>query len=95
MRTLLALIVAASMGISSVAFAADMVAPTTTPTATAPSHSAPVKTVHHEKAKKSMKSDSMKKTDKTAPVQKAQAAPKQHKKTTHSKAPTTATPAVK
>ncbi|EEP95703.1 acid shock protein precursor [Yersinia aldovae ATCC 35236] len=51
--------------------------------------------MHHEKAKKSMKSDSMKKTDKTAPVQKAQAAPKQHKKTTHSKAPTTATPAVK
>ncbi|WP_145588478.1 acid resistance repetitive basic protein Asr [Yersinia aldovae] len=91
MRTLLALIVAASMGISSVAFATNMVAPT----ATAPSHSAPVKTVHHEKAKKSMKSDLMKKTDKTAPVQKAQAAPKQHKKTTHSTAPTTATPAVK
>lgn len=53
MKTVLALIVAASLGISSLAFAADTVAPPAAPMATAPAaHSAPVKTMHHKKAKK-------------------------------------------
>ncbi|EEP91956.1 acid resistance repetitive basic protein Asr [Yersinia kristensenii] len=83
MKTVLALIVAATLGMSSIAFAADTVAP---PVA----HSAPAKTMHHKKAKKSVK-----KADKTAPVQKAQAAKKHHKKAAQTKAAPVAVPAVK
>ncbi len=53
MKTVLALIVAATLGISSVAMAADTVAPPAAPAVTAPAaHSAPAKTMHHKKAKK-------------------------------------------
>ncbi|CQH30327.1 acid resistance repetitive basic protein Asr [Yersinia frederiksenii] len=93
MKTVLALIVAASLGMSSLAFSADTVAPPAAPMATAPAaHSAPVKTMHHKKAKKT---DSMKKMDKTAPAQKAQAAQKHHKKATHSKSAPAVVPAGK
>ncbi|CNL24138.1 acid resistance repetitive basic protein Asr [Yersinia kristensenii] len=91
MKTVLALIVAATLGMSSMAFAADTVAPPAAPMATAPvAHSAPAKTMHHKKAKKSVK-----KADKTAPVQKAQAAKKHHKKAAQTKAAPVAVPAVK
>ncbi|CNI03672.1 putative acid shock protein [Yersinia thracica] len=92
MKTVLALIVAATLGMSSIAFAADTVAPPAAPMATAPvAHSAPVtKTMHHKKAKKEVK-----KADKTAPVQKAQAAKKHHKKAAHTKSAPAAVPAVK
>lgn len=90
MKTVLALIVAATLGMSSIAFAADTVAPTA-PAATAPmTHSAPAKTVHHKKVEKSVK-----KTEKTAPVQKAQAAKKHHKKATNTKPATAVVPAAK
>ncbi|CQD35172.1 acid resistance repetitive basic protein Asr [Yersinia mollaretii] len=96
MKTVLALIVAATLGISSVAFAADTVAPTVAPMATTPAaHSAPAKTVHHKKAIKSMKSDSMKKMDKAAPMQKAQAAKKHPKKAAHSKSAPAVVPVAK
>lgn len=88
MKTVLALIVAATLGISSVAMAADTVAPPAAPAA----HSAPAKTMHHKKAKKT---DSMKKMDKTAPVQKAQAAKKHHKKAAHSKSAPAVMPVTK
>ncbi|AHM74059.1 acid resistance repetitive basic protein Asr [Yersinia hibernica] len=91
MKTVLAMIVAATLGMSSIAFAADTVAPAAAPMATAPvAHSAPAKTMHHKKATKSMK-----KADKVAPVQKAQAAKKQHKKATHSKSTPAVTPVAK
>ncbi|WP_145514249.1 acid resistance repetitive basic protein Asr [Yersinia massiliensis] len=93
MKTVLALIVAASLGMSSLAFAADAVAPPSAPMATAPAaHSAPVKTMHHKKAKKT---DSMKKMDKAAPAQKAQATQKHHKKAAHSKSVPAVVPAAK
>ncbi|CNH55146.1 acid resistance repetitive basic protein Asr [Yersinia pekkanenii] len=96
MKTVLALIVAATLGMTSVAMAADNVAPPAAPTATAPvAHSAPAKTMHHKKAKKPAKSHSMKKMDKAAPVQKAQAAKKHHKKVTHSKSAPAVVPAAK
>ncbi|HDL7014049.1 TPA: acid resistance repetitive basic protein Asr [Yersinia enterocolitica] len=83
MKTVLALIVAATLGMSSIAFAADTVAP-------AAAHSAPAKNMHHKKATKSVK-----KADKAAPMQKAQAAKKHHKKTTHTKSAPAAVPAAK
>ncbi|ELI8128131.1 acid resistance repetitive basic protein Asr [Yersinia enterocolitica] len=84
MKTVLALIVAATLGMSSIAFAADTVAPAAAPMATAPAaHSAPAKNMHHKKA------------DKAAPMQKAQAAKKHHKKTTHTKSAPAAVPATK
>ncbi|HHL2560789.1 TPA: acid resistance repetitive basic protein Asr [Yersinia enterocolitica] len=50
MKTVLALIVAATLGMSSIAFAADTVAPVAAPMATKPAaHSAPAKTMHHKK----------------------------------------------
>ncbi|HDL7478167.1 acid resistance repetitive basic protein Asr [Yersinia enterocolitica] len=50
MKTVLALIVAATLGMSSIAFAADTVAPAAAPMATAPAaHSAPAKNMHHKK----------------------------------------------
>ncbi|QHB32580.1 acid resistance repetitive basic protein Asr [Yersinia canariae] len=91
MKTVLALIVAATLGMSSIAFAADTVAPPAAPMATAPvAHNAPAKTMHHKTAKKSMK-----KADKTAPVQKAQAAKKHHKKATHTKSAPAVVPTAK
>ncbi|CFB69407.1 acid resistance repetitive basic protein Asr [Yersinia enterocolitica] len=91
MKTVLALIVAATLGMSSIAFAADTVAPAAAPMATAPAaHSAPAKNMHHKKATKSVK-----KADKAAPMQKAQAAKKHHKKTTHTKSAPAAVPAAK
>ncbi|EOI7388945.1 acid resistance repetitive basic protein Asr [Yersinia enterocolitica] len=91
MKTVLALIVAATLGMSSIAFAADIVAPAAAPMATAPAaHSAPAKNMHHKKATKSVK-----KADKAAPMQKAQAAKKHHKKTTHTKSAPAAVPATK
>ncbi|EEQ11449.1 acid resistance repetitive basic protein Asr [Yersinia mollaretii] len=91
MKTVLALIVAATLGISSVAFAADTVAPPVAPMATTPAaHSAPAKTVHHKKATKSMK-----KMDKAAPMQKAQAAKKHPKKAAHSKSAPAVVPVAK
>lgn len=90
MKTVLALIVAATFGMSSIAFAADTVA-AAAPMATAPAaHSAPAKNMHHKKATKSVK-----KADKAAPMQKAQAAKKHHKKTTHTKSAPAAVPAAK
>jgi hypothetical protein len=67
MKKVLALVVAAAMGLSSAAFAADTAAtaPAAAPAAT---HAAPAKTTHHKKHKK------------TAVEQKAQAAKKHHKK---------------
>ena len=66
MKKVLALVVAAAMGLSSAAFAADAVANTAAPAAT--STAAPAaKTVQHKKHKK-------------VAVQKAQAAKKHHKK---------------
>lgn len=55
MKTVLTLIVAATLSLFSVAFAADTVVPQTTPTATAPApapavHNASAKTMHHKKA---------------------------------------------
>ncbi|HDV7151858.1 TPA: acid resistance repetitive basic protein Asr [Yersinia enterocolitica] len=91
MKTVLALIVAATLGMSSIALAADTVAPAAAPMATAPAaHSAPAKNMHHKKATKSVK-----KADKAAPMQKAQAAKKHHKKTTHTKSAPAAVPAAK
>ncbi|EKN5910250.1 TPA: acid resistance repetitive basic protein Asr [Yersinia enterocolitica] len=91
MKTVLALIVAATLGMSSIAFAADTVAPAAAPMATAPAaHSAPAKNMHHKKATKSVK-----KADKAAPMQKAQVAKKHHKKTTHTKSAPAAVPAAK
>lgn len=59
MKTVLTLIVAATLSLFSVAFAADTVVPQTTPTATAPApapapavHNASAKTMHHKKAQK-------------------------------------------
>jgi hypothetical protein len=80
MKKILALIVAATLGVSSVTFAANTVGSMATAPAT---HSVPAKTMHH------------KKMNKAAPVQKAQAAQKHHKKATHSKSAPTAVPAVK
>ncbi|AJJ59212.1 acid resistance repetitive basic protein Asr [Yersinia pseudotuberculosis] len=96
MKTVLALIVAATLSLSSVAFAADTVVPQTTPTATAPApapavHNASAKTMHHKKAQKP---NTIKNTHKTAPEQKAQAAQKHHKAAHSHKAPTVA-PAAK
>ncbi len=90
MKTVLALIVAATLSLSSVAFAADTVVPQTTPTATAPApapavHNASAKTMHHKKAQKP---NTIKNTHKTAPEQKAQAAQKHHKAAHSHKAPT-------
>ncbi|WP_174847679.1 acid resistance repetitive basic protein Asr [Yersinia artesiana] len=80
MKTVLALIVAATLGMSSIAFAADTVAPAA-PMAGAPvAHSAPAKTMHHKKSTKSVK-----KTEKAAPVPKA----------THAKSAPAAVPAAK
>ncbi|WP_016603115.1 acid resistance repetitive basic protein Asr, partial [Yersinia pestis] len=75
MKTVLTLIVAATLSLFSVAFAADTVVPQTTPTATAPApapavHNASAKTMHHKKAQKP---NTIKNTHKTAPEQKAQA----------------------
>ena len=96
MKTVLALIVAASLGMSSIAFAADTVAPPAAPMANAPmAHAAPAKTMHHQKAKKPMRSDAAKEMNKTAPVQKAQSTQKHHKKATHSKSVPAAVPAAK
>ncbi|BFI57854.1 acid shock protein 1 [Yersinia pseudotuberculosis] len=96
MKTVLALIVAATLSLSSVAFAADTVVPQTTPTATAPApapavHNASAKTMHHKKAQKP---NTIKNTHKTAPEQKAQTAQKHHKAAHSHKAPTVA-PAAK
>ncbi len=66
MKKVLALVVAATMGLSSVAFAAET-ATTPAPTATV-TKAAAAKTTHH------------KKQHKAAPAQKAQAAKKHHKK---------------
>lgn len=93
MKTVLALIVAATLGLSAAAFAADTVAPSVAPMATT-THSAPANTMHHKKAKKSMKYDTIKNMNKTAPEQKAQTSKKHHKVTHSHKAPT-ATPAAK
>ncbi|EKN3897072.1 acid resistance repetitive basic protein Asr [Yersinia enterocolitica] len=91
MKTVLAMIVAATLGMSSIAFAADTVTPVAAPMATAPAaHSVPAKTMHHKKATKSVK-----KANKAAPMQKAQAAKKHHKKTTHTKSAPAAVPAAK
>ncbi|WP_016671489.1 acid resistance repetitive basic protein Asr, partial [Yersinia pestis] len=73
MKTVLTLIVAATLSLFSVAFAADTVVPQTTPTATAPApapavHNASAKTMHHKKAQKP---NTIKNTHKTAPEQKA------------------------
>lgn len=54
MKTVLTLIVAATLSLFSVAFAADTVVPQTTPTATAPApavHNASAKTMHTKKHK--------------------------------------------
>ena len=67
MKKVLALVVAAAMGLSSAAFAAET-ATTPAPTATT-TKAAPAKTTHH------------KKQHKAAPAQKAQAAKKHHKNT--------------
>ncbi|EDR42769.1 acid resistance repetitive basic protein Asr [Yersinia pestis] len=96
MKTVLTLIVAATLSLFSVAFAADTVVPQTTPTATAPApapavHNASAKTMHHKKAQKP---NTIKNTHKTAPEQKAQAAQKHHKAAHSHKAPTVA-PAAK
>ncbi|AHK21337.1 acid resistance repetitive basic protein Asr [Yersinia similis] len=92
MKTVLALIVAATLSLSSVAFAADTVAPQATPMATAPAvHSASAKTMYHKKVQKP---NAIKNTNKTAPGQKAQAAKKHHKAAHSHKAPTVA-PAIK
>jgi len=73
MKKVLALIVAATMGLSSIAFAADTAAPAAAPAATdtmaAPAHGA--KATHHKKEHK--------KATTKAPEQKAQAAKKHHK----------------
>ncbi|HDL8285443.1 TPA: acid resistance repetitive basic protein Asr [Yersinia enterocolitica] len=91
MKTVLTLIVAATLGMSSIAFAADTVAPVAAAMATAPAaHSAPAQTMHHKKATKSVK-----KADKAAPMQKAQAAKKHHKKATHTKSAPAAVPTAK
>lgn len=50
MKTVLALIVAATLSLSSVAFAADTVVPQATPPAPAV-HNASAKTMHHKKHK--------------------------------------------
>ncbi|WP_244263032.1 acid resistance repetitive basic protein Asr [Serratia odorifera] len=79
MKKVFALVVAAAMGLSSVAFAAD---------AATTAHSAPVKsshvTKHHAKKTTEQKAQAAKKqvkaSAKKAPAQKAQAAKKQHKK---------------
>lgn len=69
MKTVLALIVAATLSLSSVAFAADTVVPQATPPAPAV-HNASAKTMHHKKHK----TERNKNTHKTAPKQEAQAA---------------------
>ncbi|CNB93508.1 acid resistance repetitive basic protein Asr [Yersinia pseudotuberculosis] len=92
MKTVLALIVAATLSLSSVAFAADTVVPQATPPAPAPAvHNASAKTMHHKKAQKP---NAIKNTHKTAPKQEAQAAKKHHKAAHSHKAPTVA-PATK
>ncbi|PSH22783.1 acid-shock protein [Yersinia pseudotuberculosis] len=90
MKTVLALIVAATLSLSSVAFAADTVVPQATPPAPAV-HNASAKTMHHKKAQKP---NAIKNTHKTAPKQEAQAAKKHHKAAHSHKAPTVA-PATK
>ncbi|AHG19148.1 hypothetical protein Z042_05625 [Chania multitudinisentens RB-25] len=73
MKKTLALIVAATLGLSSVAFAADTAAVAAPDHMAAPaaSEKAPMKTMHHKKEHK--------KAVKKAPEQKAQAAKKHHK----------------
>ncbi|MHA7845688.1 acid resistance repetitive basic protein Asr [Serratia sp. D1N4] len=98
MKKVLALIVAATMGLSSIAFAADTAAPAAAPAATdtmaAPAHG--TKATHHKKEHKKATTKApeqkaqaakAKKHSKKAPEQKAQAAKKHHKDSKKAAAP--------